>query len=746
MDQIVSHLERLQIDKFATAEEALGELLVHYYGQKHSLYQNITNQLENLKDHLIDFYYEHQKKFRQNKLNPEETNLNLARQQYERARIQVSRSSEAIKIDHEIAELKLRLSQKHSDSRKRLTINQQIIASLTEEIRLAKANFKQKKRLAQTVQEANLYLVNYWTNVVFLRFFRTRFASNLVYLTQERLYELKNNLQKQTGQVFQNYSALIYTSDPISAKVLQFIVDDLVSASLKVFKEFYDLAASRRKSAQQEVKTTKDKISQLKSDLKGTPFPPAITREEYEQEKFRYKQAWWTYQNWVEGQLKKLQLELRDLKRQVQNSLAARKKVFLSQSRKAHQIFIAKWKQILKMGRQDISQYKKTVSELKRNPGWDFKNQGLSKNVVKKIDYQLKHRFDRKAIKVELLSLKQKVKSFKTQIKEKHSLTKLLKLDFTRQQRDIKIVFELFEKTGQSQLSFDLPDLLYKTKVYQALREVGLSREHAYRYPFEFSGGQLQRIAIARALITRPKVIIADEPIASLDISIQAQIVNLLRDLATKNNIAIIFIAHDLSMVEHIADDLLIIHLGKVVESGASSTVFAHPIHPYTKNLFQAIPTIENANTPFKEGNFGLQYLDEYSLVNSPHYWQVDQNHLVLASEKQIKKWNRGAKRSPTKVISTQQKAPEHSQSTTIVLPIEFKKQIAQIEKARRFAVEVETKKTSKKSTQSKSRTQAFYNFWTRRIKVGNLEQKLYQVPAFKSEESVSAKRARKNG
>ncbi|WAM03347.1 ABC transporter ATP-binding protein [Mycoplasmopsis cynos] len=109
--------------------------------------------------------------------------------------------------------------------------------------------------------------------------------------------------------------------------------------------------------------------------------------------------------------------------------------------------------------------------------------------------------------------------------------------------------------------------LFVKSTIYKSLEDVGLLKQFAYRYPHEFSGGQRQRIVIARALITQPKVIVADEPIASLDISIQAQVVNLLKDLCEQKNIGMIFIAHDLSMIEYIADRVQIMHLGKVVES-----------------------------------------------------------------------------------------------------------------------------------------------------------------------------------
>jgi len=127
-------------------------------------------------------------------------------------------------------------------------------------------------------------------------------------------------------------------------------------------------------------------------------------------------------------------------------------------------------------------------------------------------------------------------------------------------------------------------------KVRWLLEKVGLSREQEMRYPHEFSGGQRQRIGIARALATEPKIIIADEPVSALDVSIQAQVINLMMDLQEEFNLTILFIAHDLSVVKHIASHIGVMYLGELVESGDSEIIFANPQHDYTKKLLKAIP------------------------------------------------------------------------------------------------------------------------------------------------------------
>ncbi|MGT2925339.1 ABC transporter ATP-binding protein [Streptococcus caviae] len=127
-------------------------------------------------------------------------------------------------------------------------------------------------------------------------------------------------------------------------------------------------------------------------------------------------------------------------------------------------------------------------------------------------------------------------------------------------------------------------------KVQELLDLVGLNKDHLTRYPHEFSGGQRQRIGIARALAVEPKFIIADEPISALDVSIQAQVVNLMQKLQHEQGLTYLFIAHDLSMVKYISDRIGVMHWGKIVEIGTSDEVYHHPIHPYTKSLLSAVP------------------------------------------------------------------------------------------------------------------------------------------------------------
>ncbi|PJG59014.1 murein tripeptide/oligopeptide ABC transporter ATP binding protein OppF [Aeromonas cavernicola] len=152
----------------------------------------------------------------------------------------------------------------------------------------------------------------------------------------------------------------------------------------------------------------------------------------------------------------------------------------------------------------------------------------------------------------------------------------------------------------------DLPKETVKEKVRTMMSKVGLLPNLVNRYPHEFSGGQCQRIGIARALILEPKMIICDEPVSALDVSIQAQVVNLLKSLQKEMGLSLIFIAHDLSVVKHISDRVLVMYLGNAVELGTRQEIFANPLHPYTKALMSAVPIPD----PEQERNKVIQILE----------------------------------------------------------------------------------------------------------------------------------------
>ncbi len=175
-------------------------------------------------------------------------------------------------------------------------------------------------------------------------------------------------------------------------------------------------------------------------------------------------------------------------------------------------------------------------------------------------------------------------------------------------------------------------------KISEILEQVGLAPEHADRYPHQFSGGQRQRVGIARALIMRPKLIIADECISALDVSIQAQVVNLMKDIQQNTGCAYLFIAHDLSMVKYISDRIGVLHMGHLVETGAKDEIFRNPIHPYTQSLLSAIPhpnpVVEKKRVAlsYDYKAFGLDYTK-----GTQHL--VEGSHRVLATDEEYASW-----------------------------------------------------------------------------------------------------------
>ena len=181
-----------------------------------------------------------------------------------------------------------------------------------------------------------------------------------------------------------------------------------------------------------------------------------------------------------------------------------------------------------------------------------------------------------------------------------------------------------------------------KAKIDAILKKVGLAPEHYERYPHQFSGGQRQRVGIARVLIMNPELIIADECISALDVSIQAQVVNLMKDIQDETGTAYLFIAHDLSMVKYISDRIGVLHLGHLLETGTTEEIFEDPVHPYTRSLLSAIPS---PNPELERNRTSLTYDYRQSGVdyNKGTEHLISGTHYVLGTDEEIEKWKKEA-------------------------------------------------------------------------------------------------------
>ncbi len=179
-----------------------------------------------------------------------------------------------------------------------------------------------------------------------------------------------------------------------------------------------------------------------------------------------------------------------------------------------------------------------------------------------------------------------------------------------------------------------------KARVEKALAEVGLLPEFATRFPHEFSGGQRQRIGVARALIMQPEFIIADEPISALDVSIRAQVLNLLSKLQQERGLTYLFISHDLSVMRFICDRIAVIHKGVLVELAETEKLFAHPLHPYTRALLSAIPLPD----PAREKNKKLEVYDpdqHHYKTDKPAWVEIEPGHMVWANNEEVEKYRK---------------------------------------------------------------------------------------------------------
>ena len=283
-----------------------------------------------------------------------------------------------------------------------------------------------------------------------------------------------------------------------------------------------------------------------------------------------------------------------------------------------------------------IAELKKEIESAK----YDHKN--CNKEYAKKQAEKIAAEYDRKiaAASGEEKAALEKEKKEKVAFARKDKLTNKIQMIFQDPIASLDPRMTVRETIAEGLKIRGVKDKEYiDQEVYKVLDKVGLVNEHATRYPHEFSGGQRQRIGIARAIVLNPDLIIADEPISALDVSIQAQVINLLNDLRNDLGLTIMFIAHDLSVVKYFSDRIGVMYYGNLVELASSDELFARPMHPYTRSLLSAIPL---PDPKIEKGRIRITYnpleAHDYS-QQQPTFREVAPNHFVLCNDEEEKKY-----------------------------------------------------------------------------------------------------------
>ena len=293
---------------------------------------------------------------------------------------------------------------------------------------------------------------------------------------------------------------------------------------------------------------------------------------------------------------------------------------------------VAETRKLIKEGREDQNKCDQKYGKAMEQKVIDYFAPQLAEFENRELNEEEQQKYE---------ELKAKVKRFRKKAR-KESITSHIQMIFQDPISSLNPRMTVREIIAEGLVIRGINDKKYiEQRVSEALKMVGLVSEHATRYPHEFSGGQRQRIGIARALIMEPEMIIADEPISALDVSIQAQVINLLNDIKEKMNLTILFIAHDLSVVKYFCDRIAVMYYGKIVEMASSDELFLNPLHPYTRSLLSAIPEPD----PVAEKNRKrIRYnpaTDSVYENEQPTLKEIKPGHFVLCDNKEFESYKK---------------------------------------------------------------------------------------------------------
>ena len=294
------------------------------------------------------------------------------------------------------------------------------------------------------------------------------------------------------------------------------------------------------------------------------------------------------------------------------------------------------------------AQMNATIAEqrkLMKDAAFDQKN--CDKEYSKQLQAQVKEKYEALVAKADESSKAALVKEYKNEMRKAKKTKLVTQIQMIFQDPIASLDPRMTVKEIISEglvIQGERDQAVIDEKVYQMLETVGLVREHATRYPHEFSGGQRQRIGVARSVIMNPEVIIADEPVSALDVSVQAQVINLLNDLREQMGLTILFVAHDLSVVKYFSDRIGVMYFGKMVELADSDELFRNPLHPYTKSLLSAIPLPDPVYEKTRQRIVYNPLAEHDYSVDKPTFREVAPGHFVMCNDAEFEKYQQQLK------------------------------------------------------------------------------------------------------
>ncbi|QZE12641.1 ATP-binding cassette domain-containing protein [Mycoplasma sp. Ms02] len=588
-----------------------------YLEEKVAMHSSIIGEYYTTNEDMLKLYKSRQEEYRSQNLSYDEVELKNARDSYEQGKKLARYSSSYIDLSEQKAALVASLKAQKRAKRDALSISKNVISNICEEMKhemaLHKNNALSTVNLAYHLHSFKMWKMNEsaYKQVKSLK-------SKLQYLDLQQTKRMVKEVNEYISNFYKNLDGL--NAELESSK------DDVLKAVNEHFlidlSSYIELSNNKEMEVNNQIRELETQIKSLKEKLKvAKKDPAAISHDQLEKRKVKLEKAQNLYDSELAVYVQEYQKRIYDLDILIAKALDEDAQL----TKRVHSLDVVFKQTFSRFRNWYLNDYLKSLGDDKKKISLAKIDLNIYKTNVKKKNESLASYFvEKKYLRKDLSSIR---KILGTDL-----VTDKL---FAVNKKARKVALSVLGWLYTPQIKY----LFIKNRIYQALNDVGLLKQFAYRYPHEFSGGQRQRIVIARALITNPKVIVADEPIASLDISIQAQVVNLLKDLCEKKKIGMIFIAHDLSMIEYVADRVQIMHLGKIVESGKTEKIYDKPIHPYTNNLFKAIPKISNANEKFQNVSFELSYLEEQRFPNVPFIHEIEKDHFVYGTDSQVEKW-----------------------------------------------------------------------------------------------------------